>query len=451
MKLIEYISWNDDIMIERPLAQWSGTNFVTDATWGDNGKGKIVDLMAQRADMVIRINGGPNAGHTVVNPQGEFALHLMPSGIFNPEAICVLSDTVVINPFTLTEEIKAVRQAGIEVNNKNLLISKNAHLIMPWQKRRDGLREVARGGKRIGTTGQGIGPTYSDRTERVGLRVGDLLAPEFQERFDQELVWQEKLTALMSGNNEVVHYDRDRILEELKEAREMIAPMITSVIPVIWEYHSSNKSILGEAGQGVLLDLDRGGYPYVTSSHPGIAGFNLATGIPPKEVARVIAVTKAYTTRVGEGPLPTELNNEVGEMIRSKGHERGVTTGRPRRCGWLDIPALKYGIRVGGVDSLALTKIDIFDGFPEVAICVGYEVGGKIYDTLPDANDIEFMYQAKPILKILRGWDNDTTSSRLFSDLPENARKFVKEVEEAIGRPIELVSVGPDREASIYL
>jgi len=231
----------------------------------------------------------------------------------------------------------------------------------------------------------------------------------------------------------------------------MIAPMITSVLPVISEYHNSGKNILGEAGQGVLLDLDRGGYPYVTSSHPGIAGFNLATGIPPKEVARVIAVTKAYTTRVGEGPLPTELSDEIGEFIRTKGHEVGVTTGRLRRCGWLDVPALRYGVRVGGVDTLALTKIDIFDGLSEIAICVGYEVRGKVYKTLPDANDIEFMYEAKPILKRLKGWDLDISSCRLFSDLPERARDFVKEVEEAVGRSIELVSVGPDRDASIYL
>lgn len=412
---------------------------MTDPTWGDNGKGKIVDLMAQRADMVVRVNGGPNAGHTVRNSIGEFVLHLVPSGIFNPEAICILSDTVVVNPFLLIKEINTIRQAGVKVDYKNLLISRNAHLVMPWHRKRDGLREIARGGGKIGTTGQGIGPAYSDRADRIGLRVGDLLEPDFQE----------KLTALMSGNQENVYYDRDKILQELNNAKEIIAPMISEVLPVIWECHNSGKNVLGEAGQGVLLDLDRGGYPYVTSSHPGIAGFNLATGIPPKEVARVIAVTKAYTTRVGEGPLPTELDNEVGEEIRSRGNEYGGTTGRPRRCGWLDIPALRYGARVRGVDSLALTKIDIFDGFPEVKICVGYHVWGRFYDTLPIA-DNEFLNDAIPIFKTLPGWNQNTSSCRTFSDLPQRARDFVKEVETYVNLPIELVSVGPDREASIY-
>lgn len=437
-------------MSERePLYKWWGTNHLTDPTWGDNGKGKVIDLLAQQADMVIRINGGPNAGHTVKNSSGEFALHTIPSGIFNPEAICVIADTVVVNPFSLKGEIDNLRSAGIEINSKNLLISRAAHLIMPWHRRRDGLREVSRGGEKIGTTGQGIGPTYADRTERVGLRVGDLLRSNFVEIFDRELAWQEKLTALMSGDQNVVNYDRDKILGDLKEAREVLAPMVSEVLPVIWDYHDANKNILGEAGQGVLLDIDRGGYPYVTSSHPGIAGFNLATGIPPREVNRVIGVTKAYATRVGEGPLPTELLNEVGDMIRTKGREYGATTGRPRRCGWLDLTALRYGVRVGGIDSLALTKIDIFDEFPEVSICVGYEVDGRRYQTLPTA-DNEFIANAKPILITLPGWNKETSSCRSFSDLPINARNFVRRVEEYVGVPIELVSVGPERESSIY-
>jgi len=435
--------------MSRELINWEGTDFVTDPLWGDNGKGKIVDLMAQRADLVVRINGGPNAGHTVKNEFGEFALHLVPSGIFNPEAICILADTVVVNPSSLVKEIDLIRKAGVSVDASNLLISRSAHLIMPWHRKRDGLTESARAGKKIGTTGQGIGPTYSDRSDRVGLRVGDLLDPDFQKKFETELAWQEKLTALMSGEYKGINYDKDVILQEIYEAREVIAPMITDVLPVIWDYHSQKKNILGEAGQGVLLDLDRGGYPFVTSSHPGIAGFNLATGFSPKEVDRVIGVTKAYTTRVGEGPLPTELFDEVGKEIGSRGREVGVTTGRPRRCGWLDIPALRYGIRVGGIDTLALTKIDIFDGFQEVKICIGYDVNGKVYTTLPGANN-EFMNEAKPILKTLPGWDQNTTGCRSFIDLPRNAQNFVLEVQEKAGLPIELVSVGSDREETIY-
>src|SRR3989344_2017976 len=408
-------------MAER-LNEWEGTNFVTDPAWGDNGKGKVVDLMAQRAAMVVRVNGGPNAGHTVKNERGEFKFHLMPSGIFNPQAISVLADTVVVNPSILSKEITEVKKAGIEVGENNLLISRNAHLIMPWHRRRDNLREVARGGEKIGTTGQGIGPTYADRTERVGLKVGHLLRSDFNEMFDRELAWQEKLARSMS-NSDTPQYDREQILRNLEEAREVIAPMITEVLPVIWEYHDAGKRVLGEAGQGVLLDLDRGGYPYVTSSYPGIAGFNLATGIPPKEVARVIAVTKAYTTRVGEGPLPTELLNEMGDKIREKGDEYGTTTSRPRRCGWLDIPTLRYGVRVGGADSLALTKIDIFDEFSEVKICTGHEIDGVVYKTIPTA-DNHSMSRAKPIFETLPGWEKTTTGCRDFKNLPKNARRF---------------------------
>lgn len=459
------------------LENWSGTNFVTDPTWGDNGKGKVVDLMAQRADLIVRINGGANAGHTVINEKGEFKLHLMPSGIFNPNAVCVLSDTVVVNPLILVEEISSLKKAGVEVGHKNLLISRNAHLVMPWHRSRDILREVARGSEKIGTTGQGIGPTYSDRTDRVGLRVGDLLNPNFERLFDREIQWQEKYTRAMSGQDLLANividerfagmsleeikqealkqaqesfYKRDEVLADLLAAREVIAPLISNVLPVIWEYHDANKRILGEAGQGVLLDLDRGNYPDVTSSHPGIAGFNIATGLSPREVERVIAVTKAYTTRVGEGPLPTELKDNTGNAIREKGHEFGATTGRPRRCGWLDIPAIRYGSRVGGVDSLALTKIDIFDGFPEVMICIGYKVGNREYRMAP-TGDLEFMRSATPIYETLSGWERDTTSAKNFKDLPQNARNYVERVQELMGLPIELVSVGAAREASIYL
>jgi len=430
----------------RERLDWKGTNFVTDPLWGDNGKGKIVDLMAQEADIVVRVNGGPNAGHTVRNKQGEFALHLVPSGIFNPSALCVLADTVVVNPTALVDEINSLKKAGVTIDAGNLLISKRAHLIMPWHIERDKLKEIARGGNKIGTTGKGIGPVYSDRANREGLLVGNLLSPDFEQKFDRELLWQEKLTSLMVGNKIV--YDKESILDDLNKAKDTIGPMITNVLPTIRHYHDSGMKVLGEAGQGFLLDLDRGGYPYVTSSHPGVQGFSLATGIAPKDVERVIGVTKVYTTRVGEGPLPTELLDEVGQEIRDKGKEYGATTGRPRRCGWLDIPALRYGTQSGGIDALVLTKLDVFDSFDKVAICVGYNVGGREYKLLPDA-DNEFMMSAKPILKILPGWNQDTSSCRSFGKLPENAKKFVKEVERLVNIPIQMVSVGPSREETI--
>lgn len=430
------------------LSQWEGTNLVTDPSWGDNGKGRVVDELAQRAHLVVRTNGGPNAGHTVHNEQGEFKLHLIPCGIFNPEAICVLADTVVVNPISLAEEITSLRQKGIEVTSKNLLVSQNAHLIMPWHRKRDNLRELARGGEKIGTTGQGIGPAYGDRSERVGLRVEDLLRENFEQLFDRELLFQEKLARVMAGN-EAKKYDRDAIFEDLLKARETIAPLITYVLPVITKYHDSHKRVLGEAGQGALLDLDRGGYPNVTSSHPGLSGFCLATNISPQEVERVIAVTKAYSTRVGEGPLPTELDDEVGEEIREKGGEYGATTGRSRRCGWLDVPATRYGIRTVSANSLALTKLDIFDDFPEIKICVAYKIGNKYCATAPIDNG-ELMRIAEPIYETLPGWERPTSGCRDYYSLPLKAREFIQRTEELLGKPIELVSVGPNRGETIY-
>jgi len=426
---------------------WNGIYVVTDPTWGDNGKGKIVDLLADRAEMSIRYNGGPNAGHTVRNEHGEFKFHLMPSAIFNPQAVCVLADAVVIDPKTLAEEIIAIREAGIEITAKNLMISRAAHMIMPWHRDRDNLRETVRGEGKIGTTGRGIGPTYADRTERVGLQMKDLIAADFEKRLETEMAWQEKLVALM--RNDDFTYDRKAVMKELMEAREILAPLIADVMPAIEEYYSGGKRILGEAGQGTLLDLDRGTYPYVTSSHPGIVGFSLTTGIPPRSVDKVIAVTKAYTTRVGEGPLPAELLDADGEKIREVGHEYGTTTGRPRRCGWLDIPALRYGVQVAGADELALTKIDVFDDFSEVKICVAYEINGKRYDKIPSV-DIDFLKGAKPILETMPGWKSPTSAIRALKDMPKEAQAYINKVEELVGKDISIVSVGPAREETMY-
>lgn len=432
---------------------WSGTNAVVDNGWGDSGKGKIVDVGAQSADLVIRYNGGPNAGHTIKNERGEFKLHLMPSGIFNPDALCVITGGVVVNPFILSDEIEELRKSGIAISSSNLLISKGAHLIMPWHRTRDSLEEVARGGEKIGTTGQGIGPVYADRASRNGLRVGDLLDPHFEELFYRELVWQEKLTRLMSGQelgeSANQFYDGDAILEQIRAAREFLSPLITNVMPVIFDHEKNGKNILGEGAQGALLDLDLGTYPYVTSSNPGLSGFVKSTGIDPRGINRVIGVTKAYTTRVGDGPMPTELLDETGEHIRQKGNEFGAVTGRPRRCGWLDIPAMKFGARVVSANSIALTKLDIFDGMSEVKICVGYEHNGRQYDTLPDP-DPRFLQEVKPIYETVLGWDEETTGCESFSELPANAKAYVLEVQEQLGLPIEIVSVGPDRQATIY-
>ena len=433
----------------KPLKLWRGINHVTDPTHGDNGKGKIVDVMAKRADMVIRTNGGANAGHTVENKNGVFKFHLIPSGIFYPQAINVIADTVVVDPAILSSEIIVLRKAGIQVSKKNLLIGKNAHLVMPWHKLRDGLREVSRGKGKVGTTKQGIGPTYSDRTERTGLRVGDLLASDLKEKFDDELIMQIRIIKALDPENDSI-LDRKTIWEQMQKNREILVPLITDVMLIISEYHRLGKNILGEAGQGGLLDLDRGTYPYVTSSHPGVAGFCLATGIRPQEVNRVIGVVKAYATRVGEGPMLTELFDETGNTLREKGKEYGTTTGRPRRCGWLDIPALNYGIDVSGVTSLGITKLDILDTFAEIKLCIGYKLNNaKRFNRWPSA-DNEFLMQAKPIFETLKGWQKDTTKIRNYKDLPINAKKYLERIQQLIKVPVELISVGPHRDATIY-
>jgi len=427
--------------------QWNGIYVVTDPTWGDNGKGKIVDLLADRAEMSIRYNGGPNAGHTVRNEHGEFKFHLMPSAIFNSQALCVLADAVVIDPKTLAEEIIAIREAGVSITAKNLMISRAAHMIMPWHRDRDNLRETVRGEGKIGTTGRGIGPTYADRTERVGLQMKDLIAKDFEMRLEREMAWQEKLVALM--RNDTFTYDRAAVMDELMAAHEVLAPLIADVMPAIADYYSSGKRILGEAGQGALLDADRGTYPFVTSSHPGVVGFSLTTGIPAKNIDKVIGVTKAYTTRVGEGPLPTELLDEDGERIRSVGHEFGTTTGRPRRCGWLDVPALQYGAQVAGVDELALTKIDIYDDFDEIKICVAYDIDGKKYENIPSV-DIDFLKNAKPVYEMVKGWKSKTSDIREYKEMPKEAQEYISKIEKHVKKHISIVSVGPAREETMY-
>lgn len=451
---------------------WRGTTVVTDPAWGDCGKGKVTDEGARYVNLIGRFNGGPNAGHTVQTERGEkYILHTIPSGILNPNALCIVTTGVVVNPLLLADEIRQLRTKGVDISSANLLLSQDAHLIMPWHRMRDALGEKARGGTQIGTTGQGIGPTYADRAARVGLRVGDLFVPNFEEVFDQEFAWQERLTRVMDGEllvsdlhntsidrrqmrtlaksaAEREYYDRDAMWEQLREARDIIGPMVTNVLPIIWKYEDEGKNILGEAGQGALLDLDLGGYPYVTSSHPGRAGFSLATGI--NTVDRVIGVTKAYATRVGEGPMPTELHDEKGEYLQREGREVGATTGRKRRCGWLDIPAVRYGARISGVDRIALTKLDVLDGLGEINICIGYRlVDGREYKELPTA-DPRFVSHARPVYETMPGWRESTTNARSFNELPQRAQEYVQRVRDHLKLPICMVSVGPRRDATIY-
>ncbi len=430
----------------------TGTNIVIDTAWGDSGKGKFVDVFSGDSDLVIRFNGGANAGHTVVNDYGEFKFHLIPTGIFNPDALSILAGSVAISPLTLVEEISDLREKGVEISHKNLLISEYAHIIMPWHIARDNLRESARGEAKVGTTGRGIGPLYADRTERVGVRMGDMLKSNFEEIILRELDWQTRLIELMDTEKPSAYLEnlaKEKVLVDFRAAKEVLAPMIGNSLPIIWDAQKSGKRILGEGAQGILLDIDLGTYPFVTSSHPGLTGFSIATGLQQNDIQRVIGVTKAYQTRVGEGPMPTELLGEVGEKLRELGNEYGATTGRPRRCGWLDLPSLRYSLQVGGVNSIALTKIDVLDGMDEIKICTHYEHDGVHYDTLPTA-DALFMEEAKAIYKIMPKWNGITEGVKDFDKFPQEAQDYVKYIEESVGVPVEIVSNGPARDEVIY-
>jgi adenylosuccinate synthase len=325
-------------------------------------------------------------------------------------------------------------------------------MIMPWHIARDSLRETARGDAKVGTTGRGIGPLYADRTERVGVRMGDMLKENFEKIILRELDWQTKLIALMDTEEPSTYLESlapEKVLADFRAVQEILAPMIGNPLPLIWEAQKAGKEILGEGAQGILLDIDLGTYPFVTSSHPGVTGFSIATGLQQNDIARVIGVTKAYQTRVGEGPMPTELLGEVGDKLRELGNEYGATTGRPRRCGWLDLPSLRYSLQVGGVNSIALTKIDVLDGMDEIKICTHYEHNGKKYDTLPTA-DAVFMAEAKAIYKTMPKWDGATFGVKDFSDFPQEAQDYVQYIEDAVGVSVEIISNGPAREEVFY-
>lgn len=438
----------------------SGSTLITDTGWGDAGKGKITDELASSlasGDIVVRYNGGPNAGHTVKNKKGEFKLHGVSSGIFNPDVLCVTTGNVLINPLSLIEELELLKKAGVKISKSNFLLSQDSHMIMPWHKVRDTLSEKARGGSKIGTTGQGIGPAYSDRTARVGLRLKDLLRKDLAALVKQELVFQERLVRLMDGEalvseggkalQDTAYLDEKQILKDLEKARDVLALFITNTLEVIWRAHEKKRAILAEGAQGALLDLDLGGYPYVTSSHPGLPGFTLSTGI--HQVDRVIGVAKAYTTRVGEGPMPTELFDADGKHMQDVGHEFGATTGRPRRCGWFDVPAMQYGAKIAGVTEIALTKLDVLDSLQELKVCLGYTIAGKQVNRLTGF-DYEQLAEAKPVYETLAGWEDKTSEIREFTKLPKNAQAYVNRLQELVGVPIKIVSISPERGETIY-
>jgi adenylosuccinate synthase len=417
---------------------------VVGAQWGDEGKGRIVDYLAQDAGMVIRFQGGDNAGHTVVNHFGTFRLHLVPSGIFNPRTCCIVGTGTVVNPEALLQEMEEqLAPAGISVDN--LWLSERAHVLMPYHRMLDGLQEGARGGAKIGTTGRGIGPAYADKAARTGIRLGDLTRPYYL---------RARLALVLPGVNRTLEafgrpvLDLDGLVEQAAGWGERLGPRIVDTLPMIQEAQREERSILLEGQLGVMRDLDWGAYPYVTSSNPLAGGACAGAGLPPTAITDVVGVVKAYCTAVGAGPFPSELHDETGAHLREVGQEYGATTGRPRRCGWFDGVAIRYAAWLNGFTSLAVTKLDVLDGLPELMICVGYEIDGWRIERMPDTFDLN---RAAPVYETWPGWQAPTRDARRWDDLPAAARAYLGRIAELAGVPIGYVSVGAERDALIVL
>ncbi|GAB4560662.1 MAG: adenylosuccinate synthase [Anaerolineae bacterium] len=417
---------------------------VVGAQWGDEGKGRVVDYLAQQADMVIRYQGGDNAGHTVVNEYGLFRLHLVPSGIFNPKTRCIVGTGTVVNPETLLKEMADLSAAGVSLDN--LWLSERAHVVLPYHRLLDGLEESARGKAQIGTTKRGIGPTYADKAARHGVRLGDLTRPDYL---------RQRLALVLERKNRTLAYfgqppiDLDELVEQAVAWGKELAPRIVDTLPMIQEAVTSGQNVLLEGQLGVMRDLDWGIYPYVTSSNPVAGGAAVGAGLPPTKIDRVIGVVKAYSTAVGAGPFPVELEDEDGARLREIGQEYGATTGRPRRCGWFDGVAIRYASWLNGFTGLAVTKLDVLDTFPELKICVGYRLpDGSVIDRVPDTPVLE---QVTPVYETWPGWQQPTRDARSWDELPKAARAYLHRISELAGAPIEFVSVGPERDQLVVL
>ncbi len=414
---------------------------VTGMQWGDEGKGKVVDLLCPAFDAVVRFQGGNNAGHTVKFADGtgerHFALHLIPSGILRPDMHCVLGNGMVIAPEALFAELERLAEAGVRPDGR-LWVSDRAQVLLPGHAESDREREAARGERKIGTTAKGIGPAYEAKVARRGIRVADLEAPDLADK----LAAGRALVGRPLATEEL-----DRLVAACRAWGERLQPFTANTAYRLDDWIREGKSVLFEGAQGVLLDVDHGTYPYVTSSNATAGGAATGSGVPPSKIDGSIGVLKAYTTRVGEGPFPTELEDEAGEFLRKRGNEFGTTTGRPRRCGWLDLVVARYACLVNGVDSIALTKLDVLDTFETIDVCVGYEIDG--YEVTEVPARLDRLASAQPVYRTLPGWRQDTVGCLGYEDLPENARRYVEFVEEALGTEIGILSTGPKREETI--
>jgi len=422
------------------------TLVIVGAQWGDEGKGKIVDVLTEKADIVARFQGGHNAGHTVVINNAKFVLHLIPSGILHENTVCIIGNGVVVEPNALIQEITDLKKRGIKVSD-NLLISRNAHLIMPYHIALDSASEKTKGKKCIGTTGRGIGPTYVDKMARTGIRVGDLLTPEtFREKLTTNL---KNVNFLMKNLYKAPSFSAKKIFDEYMEYARILRKHIADTDVIVNTAIAEKKNLLLEGAQGTLLDVDHGTYPFVTSSSSIAGGACTGLGIGPTTITGVIGIVKAYTTRVGSGPFPTELHDATGEMMREKGGEFGATTGRPRRCGWLDTVILKHSAAINGFSGIVITKLDILDGLDTIKICTSYRYKGKTYKDMP--KDIAVLENCTPVYEEFRGWKESTEGVTEFRKLPRQAQAYIRKIEELIGVKIVIVSTGQKRDELIVL
>jgi adenylosuccinate synthase len=425
---------------------------VVGAQWGDEGKGKVVDLLTEHAQVVVRFQGGNNAGHTLVVGGQKTVLHLIPSGILHPGKTCVIGNGVVVDPSVLVKEIDALKTRGFLKEDSHLLISDNAHVIFPWHKQLDAFREKARGGSAIGTTGRGIGPAYEDKVARRGIRVRDLLQPErlrkrIEERLPAALEELKELCRL--ANEPVPAMDASQLVTEFAALGDRLRPHVGDASLFLAAQVARGARILFEGAQGTLLDVDHGTYPYVTSSNCVAGNAAVGSGLGPTSIDKVMGISKAYTTRVGGGPFPTELTDALGDQLRKVGDEYGATTGRPRRCGWLDGVVLRYAVRVNGLGSLALTKMDVLSGIKSLQLCNAYELDGQRITEMP--GDYEDLARVKPVYETMPGWDEKLAGVRTFDEMPENAKRYVRRVEEISGVPVTCISVGADRGETVLL
>ena len=417
---------------------------VVGTQWGDEGKGKIIDVLADRADYVVRFQGGNNAGHTVVVNGEKFILKLLPSGVLHG-GTCVIGPGVVVDPKVILEELASLETRGAKTDH--VIISDRAQVIMPYHVKLDELREAKEGGLKIGTTKKGIGPCYEDKISRYGIRMADLLdMPQFEEKLKRNLAMKNEIFTKIYG---VEPLDYDKILADYKGYIEKIKHRIKDTIPIVNKALDENKLVLFEGAQAMMLDINYGTYPYVTSSSPTTGGVTTGAGVSPRKIDKGIGVMKAYTTRVGEGPFVTELLGEFGEKVRQIGGEYGAVTGRPRRCGWLDLVVGRYATMINGLTDIVITKIDVLSGLGKLKICTAYEIDGEKYESVPANTDL--LYRAKPIYEELDGWDEDITKVQKYEDLPENCKKYLKRIEEIVNCKISVVSVGPDRTQNIHI